>query len=165
MIFKSPQSSNGFVRSPLANWNPVRSVLAIAFAFLLFTQVFSRLTVFLLLATMPDAFPQQPEEGELLPPSKQGLLAISVLTLFHALLAGALAARLAIFAPTIHAAVLGVLFTYFAQRSVGALRFFPSWFVVGQLFLPLIGSTMGGWLMALLSSWVRWRKSKKVHTE
>lgn len=132
--------------SELAQINPVRSMAAVSLTFLLFTQILSRVGATTLAVLMPGAFPAQPDESTIAVPGTVGLVAMLVMTLVNAVLAGLLAGRIGRVMRLWHGVTLGAILGMFAAISMDAVREFPGWFAIGYLVAPISGATLGGWL-------------------
>jgi hypothetical protein len=132
--------------SELAQVNPVRSMAAISLTFLLFTQILSRVGATTLAVLMPGAFPAQPDETTVVVPGTAGLVAMLVMTVVNAVLAGLLAGRIGRVLRLWHGVLLGAILGMFAAISMDALRDFPGWFALGYLVAPPAGAALGGWL-------------------
>ncbi len=130
----------------LAQISPVRSMAAISFTFLLFTQILSRVGATTLAVLMPGAFPAQPDETTLVVPGTTGLVAMLVMNVFNAALAGLIAGRIGRVLRLHHGLVLGAILGMFAAISMDSLQGFPGWFAVGYLVTPAAGASLGGWL-------------------
>lgn len=130
----------------LAQLSPVRSMAAISFSFLLFTQILSRVGATTLAVLLPSAFPAQPDEGTLVVPGTAGLIAMLAMNVFNATLAGLIAGRIGQVLRLWHGVILGAILGMFAAISMDTLHGFPGWFAIGYLVTPAAGASLGGWL-------------------
>jgi hypothetical protein len=130
----------------LAQLSPVRSMAAVSFSFLLFTQILSRVGAVTLAVLMPGAFPAQPDESTIVVPGTAGLAAMLVMNVVNAALAGLIAGRIGRVMRVAHGVVLGAILGMFAAISMEALQGFPGWFAIGYLVTPPLGASLGGWL-------------------
>jgi hypothetical protein len=134
---------------------------AVSLSFLLFTQILSRVGAVTLAALMPWAFPAQPDEETIVVPGTAGLVAMLLMTLGNATLAGLLAGRIAGALRRWHGVTLGAILGLFAAISMDAVREFPGWFAIGWLVAPALGASLGG----LVAERVAARAPKRLVSE
>ncbi len=141
-----PTEGAGGAGDALAELSPVRSMAAISFSFLLFTQVLSRVGAATLATLLPSAFPAQPDEATLVVPSTLGLVAMLVMSALNATLSGLVAGRVGRAFPLLHGIILGTILGMFGALSMGGLHDFPGWFALAFFLTPSLGASLGGYL-------------------
>ena len=117
----------------------MRSVLAVAAGWLVI-MVLGQLLASVLGSTMSADFPT----GEDSRPTDRGLAVWIAGSVPNGIVAGLITARIAGWAPIVHASVLAGVVGFFAMRNADRASGLPGWFAIAWIVVPPLAIVLGG---------------------